>query len=185
LEDARAYIVKNEHTTPLISCKGKPLEIPEKIHGKDHIHESERPWEFYNRWLANNKLFGAISAGFPKEHKQHCTYRQDERGYSLEQSKSSVQIIVDGVEELFYENGNIRAKTTWKGGLKNGPSTEYYENGQVHMKGAYKEDETHGSYERFHENGQLRSKGQLSEGEQVGYWEWYDEEGNLIETKDF
>ena len=181
VEDARAYIVKIEHTTPLISLKEKPLEIPKKIQGMDHIPESERPWEFYNRWLAINGLFGAITAGFPNKHKQHCPYWKDEKGYTLIHTKSIVQTIVDGLEEdVLNDDGNYH-DNTWERGLRNGLSIEYFgkPKGPVHIKMYYKDGEPHGPYERFYENGQLRSKGQLTDGVQTGYWEWFDEDGKL------
>ena len=185
-EDARAYIVKIEHTTPLISRKGNLLEIPKKIDiVPDRIRESERSWYFYNRWLSNHNLFGAISHGFPTKHKQHCSYIYSSRGYTSEHVKTTYTIYVDGVEEWFYENGNIRSKTKYVQGFKHGPAVDYYENGQIRIECAFKNDEEHGSYESFHENGQLRSKGQLNEGEQIGYWEWFDEDGKLTKKGTF
>jgi hypothetical protein len=154
LEDARAYILKTEPTTPLISRKRNPLEIPENIDEiLGHIPEAERPWEFYNRWLKDHNLFGAISAGFPTKNEHHCPYRLDERGYTSKHWEVTSKVYVDGVEEVFYENGNTQHEITWVGGSKHGPATDYYENGQVKVKGNYYRDCLHGSYERFHENG--------------------------------
>ena len=187
VEDARAYIVKIEHTTPLISLKENPLEIPKKIQGMDHIPESERPWEFYNRWLAINRLFGAITAGFPNKHKQHCPSWQDEKGYTLIHTKPSVQTIVDGVQEdVLNSEGNYN-DITWELGEKNGLCIEYFgkPKGPVYIKCYYKDDEFHGPYERFYENGQLRSSGQLTDGVQTGYWEWFDEDGTLVKKGTF
>ena len=187
VEDARAYIVKIEHTTPLISLKENPLEIPKKIDGMDHIPESERPWEFYNRWLATRNLFSVISAGFPKNHKQHCPYWQDKKGFTLIGTKKHVETLVNGVEEDILINEGKYRDTTWVSGQQNGPVTEYYgkPKGPVHMKGYHKDDELHGPYERFYENGQLRSLGQLTEGVQTGYWEWFDEDGTLVKKGTF
>ena len=187
LEDALTYISKTEQETPLISLEGKSLEIPNKILGMDQINESERPWEFYNRWLVSNKLFGVINEDFPKKYKLNCSYSLDKKGYTFEKISSSVNIIVDGVEEDVPNSSGNYNDITWKGGLKNGPGTEYFgkPKGPVYIKCSFRDDELHGSYERFYESGQLRSKGQFIDGAQTGFWEWFDEDGKFVKKGTF
>ena len=45
----------------------------------------------------------------------------------------------DGVYEEYYDNGQLRFKTTYKDGKKEGVSEYYYEDGQLWLKKTYKD----------------------------------------------
>ncbi len=67
----------------------------------------------------------------------------------------------EGLWKSFYEDGTPWSKTTFKEGLKDGPTTTWYENGKMRYEGFYKNDE------------------------EQGVWKYYDEKGNFIKTFDY
>ncbi|MEE2846789.1 MAG: hypothetical protein VX956_09955, partial [Gemmatimonadota bacterium] len=60
----------------------------------------------------------------------------------------------DGPFETYYENGQLRVKTTYKykDGEFDGPYETYHDNGQLREKGTYKDGEYDGPFETYHEN---------------------------------
>lgn len=67
----------------------------------------------------------------------------------------------EGLWKSFYEDGTPWSKTTFKEGLKDGPTTTWYENGKMRYEGFYKDDD------------------------EKGVWKYYDEKGNFIKTFDY
>jgi antitoxin component YwqK of YwqJK toxin-antitoxin module len=65
----------------------------------------------------------------------------------------------EGIEELFYGNGNIRIRTPYKGGKEDGIEEWFYDNGNIECRIPYKE------------------------GERDGIEEWFDKQGNITETR--
>ena len=61
----------------------------------------------------------------------------------------------------------------------NGPYEMFYENGQLEFRGTYKDGKGEGFREVFYENGQLRIKGNLKDGELDGLWKWFHDNGQL------
>ncbi len=55
-------------------------------------------------------------------------------------------------------------------GKPDGPFESYYENGQLKAKSTYMAGELGGPYELYHENGQLRLMGTYDMGVQCGEW---------------
>jgi antitoxin component YwqK of YwqJK toxin-antitoxin module len=64
----------------------------------------------------------------------------------------------EGIWEWFYENGNIRYRTPFKGGKEDGIAEVFYEDGKIHWRHSYKE------------------------GKWDGIVEWFDEQGNIVKT---
>lgn len=64
----------------------------------------------------------------------------------------------DGLEEVFYENGQLSRKSNYKDGKKDGLFQLYYENGQLLRQTYYTEGEKDGLFESYHENGRLSAK---------------------------
>jgi antitoxin component YwqK of YwqJK toxin-antitoxin module len=64
----------------------------------------------------------------------------------------------EGIWEIFYENGNILRRTSYKEGNKDGIAEYFYENGNIESRTSYKE------------------------GKKDGIQTFYDEQGNIIET---
>ena len=66
----------------------------------------------------------------------------------------------NGIEEVFYENGNTRRRRTpYKEGIKDGIEEWFYPNGNIYRRTPYKE------------------------GKKDGIEEWFDERGNINETR--
>ena len=57
-----------------------------------------------------------------------------------------------------------------KDGKLDGPFESYYENGQLKAKSTYMAGELGGPYELYHENGQLRLRGTYDMGVKCGEW---------------
>ena len=55
-------------------------------------------------------------------------------------------------------------------GHEDGPFESYYENGQLKAKSTYMAGELGGPYELYHENGQLRLRGTYDMGVKCGEW---------------
>ena len=45
----------------------------------------------------------------------------------------------NGLQEMYYENGQLESKSNWKDGIANGLQEVYYENGQLSFKSNYKD----------------------------------------------
>ena len=58
-----------------------------------------------------------------------------------------------GFSTVYYENGQLEKKVTYKDGVKNGLYENYYENGQSHYKHTFKDGKLHGLYEVHYRNG--------------------------------
>ena len=56
---------------------------------------------------------------------------------------------VDGTFEEFYENGLLKEKSSYKGGVKNGLRITYYENGPLAETITYKGGEIDGPFESY------------------------------------
>ena len=89
----------------------------------------------------------------------------------------------DGLQKVYYKNGNLLEEFTYKDGKIDGESKFYYEDGQLWDKQIFKQglllDEKkqpkNGFYKRFYKNGKLASdvlyKNGLPEGESKSYYE--------------
>ena len=108
------------------------------------------------------------------------------------------QIPFTGVSTEYYENGQLKNKSTNKDGEPSGRAS-YYENGQLNEKitlkdgsgtmehyrdngrlrniVTYKDGKLNGLSEWYHENGQLKNKSTYKDGKEQGLSEWYHENG--------
>ena len=64
------------------------------------------------------------------------------------------QIPFTGVATVYYENGQLQHKGTFKNGETHGLAEAYHENGQLEARGTYKDGEAHGLVERYRWDGQ-------------------------------
>ena len=76
----------------------------------------------------------------------------------------------DGPYEDYYENGQLKEKSTFVAGEVNGPFESYYENGQLELRGTNVAGKLDGPYEAYDETGQLTTKGTYKEGLRIGKW---------------
>ena len=61
-----------------------------------------------------------------------------------------------GFSTVYYENGQLEKKVTYKDGERNGIIEFYRENGQLFSKGNYKDGERNGLFEEYTSNGRER-----------------------------
>ena len=90
------------------------------------------------------------------------------------------QIPFTGVATVYYENGQLMSKLTYKDGKQNGLIESYYDNGQLESKGNWKGGKLNGIYEGYRENGQLEFKDTYKDGKQNGLARMYYENGQLM-----
>ena len=79
-------------------------------------------------------------------------------------------IVSSGPYEDYYENGQLKEKSTFVAGEFDGPFESYYENGQLLWKGTHAASELDGPYESYHESGQLCLRGTYNMGVKCGEW---------------
>ena len=92
---------------------------------------------------------------------------------------------LDGPYEEYYENGQLKTKSTIRGGKVEGRWEEYYENGQLMTRGTIRDGKPDGPYEHYDENGQLQTKGTIKDGDREGPWEEYYENGRLMTKRTY
>ena len=55
----------------------------------------------------------------------------------------------EGVQETYYENGNVKTRKMFSDNVANGPATEYYEDGSVKSECTYKNGEVKGRVKEY------------------------------------
>ena len=82
--------------------------------------------------------------------------------------------LADGMGYSWHRNGQLAGRCTYKAGKREGLSEEWYDNGQLKERATYKAGKPDGVFEYWHENGQLRQRTNLRAGERDGLSEtWY------------
>ena len=62
----------------------------------------------------------------------------------------------------------------------------YYSDGNIYYRGSYKNGLKDGLWEGYYDNGNIRSKGSYKDGVRVGIWEfYYKESGELDYIKEY
>lgn len=95
-----------------------------------------------------------------------------------------------GEDIRYYDNGQLKSIERYVGLTMmlrkvEGFQEEYYENGNLRIKAETKNNLYNGSYETYYSNGQLYEKGQCKKGEKIGDWKIYLESGELKEIKKY
>ncbi len=104
--------------------------------------------------MADTKLEPVIE--YYDNDKIKCAYSVDENGNR------------QGPFESYYDNGQLRAKCTYKDGKFDGSYEEYHKNGQLYKKCTYKNGKIEdGPYEEYYKNGQLYKKCTYKDGEKT------------------
>ncbi|HIN02478.1 MAG TPA: hypothetical protein EYM60_03980, partial [Candidatus Marinimicrobia bacterium] len=86
----------------------------------------------------------------------------------------------DGKYSLWYENGQMERKETYKNGGKDGLETWRYENGQKGFEGTWKDFEINGKWTYWSEDGEKWKEEIYKDGELTSEkcWDW---DGNEID----
>ena len=77
----------------------------------------------------------------------------------------------------------MKSEVTYKVGKKDGLETVWYENGQMSFKGTFKDGKKDGLVTWWYENGQKRDERNYKDGELISQKCW-DEDGNDCECDD-
>ena len=88
----------------------------------------------------------------------------------------------NGLNEWYYEDGEIERRFYQKNGENHGEFTDYWENGNIGSEGNYKDGIKDGFWKEYYENGQLKSEGNYRVDvckKQDGLWKEYYENGQL------
>ena len=64
----------------------------------------------------------------------------------------------DGIEEIYFKDNRLKAKSNFKEGLLDGFNEAYFSDGSLQFKTGYKEGRVHGFHERNFRNGKLETK---------------------------
>ena len=81
--------------------------------------------------------------------------------------------VKDGSYALYFENGQLRRKTSFEAGKYNGQYEEFYDNGQLKIKTSFKMGKYHGPLIMYYKNGQIEATGNHLEGQFDGVQKKY------------
>lgn len=126
-------------------------------------------------------------------------------GKVLLEKSEYVDGVLDGIREIYFENGNAEIKETYKQGLLtdtlyvyysngevklktpyvngvlNGTVLQYYESGMLKEEVTYIDNQENGAFTEYHENGQVKWRGEYLNGDnEFGLLQEYNEDGQLI-----
>lgn len=85
----------------------------------------------------------------------------------------------EDVSEYWHENGQLASRSTYKAGKLDGLYEEWYDNGQLGYRSTYKAGRLDGLYEEWHKNGRLRARRPYKAGKIDGLSERWHENGQL------
>jgi antitoxin component YwqK of YwqJK toxin-antitoxin module len=83
----------------------------------------------------------------------HIEYHRNGNVYVKGQRNSKGQ--EEGIWEVFYEDGNIKYRTPFKGGKEDGIAEWFYPNGNIRMRIPFKEGKEDGIEELFDKQGNI------------------------------
>lgn len=78
----------------------------------------------------------------------------------------------DGVREIFYQDGRLAVRETYRDGVLHGPFEAYFRTGSPSARGTYVDGELHGPYESFWLR-EPAERGTWAHGEECGEWMHY------------
>ena len=130
-------------------------ELEKLYHFPPKDVEKETEFQITYR-MGRNSLVLELIKKINEELTPHIEYHPNGNVWIKGQKNSKGQ--EEGIWEWFYENGNIRYRTLFKGGKEDGIAEVFYEDGKIHWRHSYKE------------------------GKWDGIVEWFDEQGNIVKT---
>ncbi|HIG89153.1 MAG TPA: toxin-antitoxin system YwqK family antitoxin [Candidatus Thioglobus sp.] len=145
-------------------------------------HNTNLPYtgvlESYNQdWNNNQVEFAQSYVGGIKQ--------GDEKGYyksgKLKSIGKFIKGKIEGVVELYYENGTLQARVDMNNGAKEGRAVSYHSNGYKESERFYFKGKVQGLARTWHENGRLKTKVYYSNGMMNGEFVSYYESGVVSE----
>ena len=92
--------------------------------------------------------------------------------------------LANGQYEIYYQNGQLKERATYKDGKADGIFETYFENGQLKWRHTYKDGIQEGLFLGYLENGQLSWRHTYKDGKEEGLYVRYNKDGTL-ESKCF
>jgi len=84
----------------------------------------------------------------------------------------------------YYENGQVKITGKMADGKREGPWKSYYLDGKKWSETTFKNGIKSGPTVTYYENGMMRYRGQYEGDKRTGVWQFYNEEGTLEKTLD-
>ncbi len=146
----------------------KQAKIIKKIEYKDDlIHGTNLAWkngrisvkQEYKDGKLNGKSLIYTDKGFVQEESE---YKEGKRHgvttwYMVEEKIQGPKYVMytyqdgkfEGVQETYYENGNVKTRKMFSNNVQHGPAIEYYEDGKVKSEANYKNGELKGKVKEY------------------------------------
>lgn len=85
----------------------------------------------------------------------------------------------NGLHERWYDNGQLRLRTTYKDDKVDGLFEYWYGNGRLKMRATYKDGKPIGLREEWHSNGQISFRANYKDGKLNGLYEYWHKNGQI------
>lgn len=76
--------------------------------------------------------------------------------------------VLEGLRNVYYENGNVSYYRHYINGIENGESKEYFLTGELHQEGNFKNGKDDGLWKEWYSTGKLKRQTEFKLGEAVG-----------------
>ena len=86
---------------------------------------------------------------------------------------------LNGMNKVFFLNGNVAAEIPFVDGLKNGDFVEYFSDGTIKMQGTYQDNTYTGNYFQNYADGKLMVEGEYKVAVKDGLWKYFADDGRL------
>lgn len=80
----------------------------------------------------------------------------------------------EGTELEYYQNGNLKKRTTWRNGVREGRYESYYPNGKLNYLGYMSNNYVHGKVRHYAVNGNLKTESYFFESKEFGNKKTFD-----------
>ncbi len=123
--------------------------------------------QLYSKGIKNGKSVGYYSNGIPDK---ELNFKND---------------TLDGIQKLYYENGNLRSEANVTMGKYNGEYLEYFESGKLKRALHYANDTINGTETVYNEQGVIISELQIKNEVFDGECKYYHDNGTLWTIRTF
>ena len=87
------------------------------------------------------------------------------------------------IRKEYYENGNIKAETTYKENILHGKAIYYFKNGDIKETGYYKNGKKHGEWLEFCHNGQKKEETHYVDGKEDGVRKRWEKDCSILSSE--
>lgn len=97
-------------------------------------------------------------------------------GYFVEEGSNKP---FTGTNTMYYKNGKIHRKASFKDGLMHGEVLQYFKNGKLSVRGAMKNGVKSGKWTSWYENGEKLREGNFVNNNEEGLFTWWYKNGEV------